>query len=246
MEGDPANGLPDFADLEGAYAQYSAKPKGVGNYLEYDHVVEASLAEKARDMDLSAPAFSGGLEDAIVAGAESRGSAAAAEPAEGEEKPATAGEIKKRALQRIASLSGSAFAGKGAAGYERDKAGTVALYRPVHREVTREQRGLQGDILQDANLTGAREKLVSYALSDPEDPDLKTQAIADLHKAVQARFDGAIAQHSADIKKAYELELKDFLAINSSKKAGAKMTAVIERVNGTLKSLRDESVGLIK
>ena len=126
---------------------------------------------------------------------------------------------------------------------------TVSKYRgssPVHREVTREQRGLQGDILQDANLTGAREKLVSYALSDPEDPDLKTQAIADLHKAVQARFDGAIAQHSADIKKAYELELKDFLAINSSKKAGAKMTAVIERVNGTLKSLRDESVGLIK
>ena len=249
MEGDPAKGLPDFADIEGMHsASKSDRPKNIGSYLEFDHVVDASLAEKARDLALTAPAFSGGLEEAITAGAESLGSAAAAAPTDGKEKPATAGEIKNRGLQRIASLSGKAYAGKGVAGYQRDKAGTVALYSPVHHEVTRApgQRDLRGDILKNADLTSAREKLVGYALSDPEEPGLKKQAIADLQKTVEKRFESAIQKHNDDIKSAYQLELKDFLAINSSEKAGAKMAAVIERVNGTLKSLRDESIGLIK
>src|SRR5690606_248842 len=52
MEGSTAAGVPDFADLEGTRVAYNAKPDNVGNYLEYDHVVEATLAEKAKALEL--------------------------------------------------------------------------------------------------------------------------------------------------------------------------------------------------
>ncbi len=242
MEGDTAGGLPDFADLEGAHTQYKAKPEGVGNYLEYDHVVEASLAEKARDLMLSAPAFSGGLEDAVAT--QAKAVATAQKPKDGE----TAADPEKLAQdgsKRLTELSGPAFAGKSVASYDREAAGTVALYRPVHREVTAQQSGVKGDILQAVDLTAARKKLVDYALSNPEDASLKEAAVADLRAGVRSRFVEEIDRHSNLIRDSYRIELKEFMAINRSKPAAAKMGAVIERVGGSLRQLRAESLSLI-
>lgn len=246
MEGDPASGLPDFADLEGAYAPHKEKPEGVGKYLEYDHIVEATLAEKSRVLDLSHPDISGGLDDAIAAGAEARGSPVKKDGQSDAAQPATVDEIKSRATQRIASLTGPVFAGKGVAEYERGAAGTVGLYRPVHRQVTAEQRGVQGDLLQKVDLSAAREKLVAYALSEPEDTGLRKQMIEGIQKGVSDRFEEAISKHSDSVKAAYQLEQKEFLAINSSKQAGPKMATIVARVDGTLKRLRAESLGLLK
>ncbi len=244
MAGDAAAGLPDFAELEGAHTIYKAKPEGVGTYLEYDHVIEATLAEKARALDLSAPAFSGGLEDQVNAEAEARagGDVAAADGAE----PKTAKQVAAKGQRRLKALKGPAFRGGPILDYTREAAGTVALYRPVHREVTARQATATGDLLEGVNLASARAKLVAYALSDPLDASLKEGAIAELRAGVAKRFVGEIETHSDRIRDAYRIELKEFLAINRSKAAAGKMAAVIERVGGTLRSLRSNSLSLVK
>ncbi|MCB1351166.1 MAG: DUF4157 domain-containing protein [Rhodobacteraceae bacterium] len=242
MEGDPTSGLPDFADLEGLRTEYKAKPKNVGNYLEYDHVVEATLAEKARDLTLGDAAFRGGLDEQVKARAAEQ---AAAEAKTDGDKGRTAAEVEKRAKGRLASLDGPAFTG-GARSYDRERAGTVALYRPVHREVTAAQQGVKGPIVTDAEIAGARTKLLDYAVSNPSDTAMRKSAVADLQTAVRGKFEAEIAGHTAKIRDAYVIELKDFMALNRSKQAAAKMQSVVERVADTLRTLRRESLDLLK
>jgi hypothetical protein len=234
--------LPNFAQLEGSYAVYKAKPKGVGNYLEYDHVVEASMAEKARDLDLSAPSFTGGLADAIDTKADEV--AGALHPKEGDNLP-DAKRISATGKGRITRLKGPAFAGKGVAGYDRNKAGTIGLYRPVHREVTAAHQEIKGDILAGLDLTAARKKLVEYAISDPKNDARREAAIDELHTGVRGKISIAIDTHVDLIKGEYRKELKDFMAINRSKPAAAKMGAVIERAGATLRTLRAESLAML-
>ena len=75
---------------------------------------------------------------------------------------------------------------------------------------------------------------------------LKDRAVADLREGVRGRFVSEIESHAAQIRDAYKIELKEFLAINRSKQAAGKMTAVIERAAGTLKTLRAESLAMIE
>ena len=201
------------------------------------------MAEKARDLQLTDPAFSGGLGDAVAAKAKAQ--AAAEKPKEGE-APKDEAKIAAEGTKRLAGLTGAAFAGKPVASYDRDTAGTVGLYRPVHREITSKQSGVKGDLLANVDLGGARQKLVDYAVSEPKNESLKDGAIADLRAGVRKRFVEEIESHSALIRDAYKIELKEFMMINRSKPAAAKMGAVIERVGGTLKQLRTESLSLVE
>lgn len=149
-------------------------------------------------------------------------------------------------MSRLATLSGPAFPGKGINGYDRQTAGTVALYRPVHREVTAQQSRIRGSILDQVNLTGAREKLVTWALSEPEDATQKNGAIVDLQAGVRHRFVDEIVAHSGHIHDAYQIELKELMAINRSKQAAAKTGAVVERAGVTLRRLRQDSLKLVE
>src|SRR5690606_29551822 len=153
--------------------------------------------------------------------------------------------IEERAKGRLRSLTGPAFKGP-IVDYKRETAGTVALYRPVHREVTSRQQNVKGDLLSAEELTEARTKLVAYAVSNPSDTAMRHEAVGILQRKIRARFEEEIASHTALIRDQYQVELKEFMTLNKSKQAAAKMGAVIERVAGSLRDLRGESVNLLK
>ena len=240
MMGNAEQGIPNFFDLEGAHSIYGAKPEGVGNYLEYDHVVEATLAEKSRDLNLNDEAIAGGMDAALEAKAQTTADANQAEDAP------TAKRILTTAKGRLTKLKEPVFAGKSVMNYNRDQAGTVALYRPVHREVTAAQANIQGSILQGIDLSSAREKVIDYAVSTPKDDTSKAQAQKDIQDKVKTRIDEHITSHSRAIKKFYASEVKDFKRINTSKQANEKIDLVVARVANTLKQLRTESLALFK
>jgi hypothetical protein len=243
MSGDASTGLPDFSTLEGAYSIYNEKPKKVGNYLEYDHVIEATMGEKASKLTLKHSDFSGGLEGEVISKAQERADAEGTPPPKEGMPPAR--RIKATGMRRLNGLKELAFKGKPVASYKRDKAGTVGLYRPVHREITPEQSSVKEDILKGANLDAARAKLVEFAVAPSLDRSLKDAAVAYLHAAVRTRFETEIDSHIDLIKNAYKTELKEFLMINRSRTAANKMAAVAERVGGTLRRLRAESIAMI-
>ena len=109
--------------------------------------------------------------------------------------------------------------------------------------------GIRPDYLEvygDAEIAGARTKLLDYAVSNPSDTAMRKSAVADLQTAVRGKFEAEIAGHTAKIRDAYVIELKDFMALNRSKQAAAKMQSVVERVADTLRTLRRESLDLLK
>ncbi len=241
MEGDPP-AIPNFFELEGTKVAYGKKPDGVGNYLEYDHVVEASIAEKARDLKLEDEVFKGGLEEPIKARAAEQ---AAKETKADGDKGRTAETIEGRAKDRMRSLEGPACATT-VTGYKREAANTVALYRPVHRDVTAQLKDIAGPIVEPGDLTTARAKLVDYLVSDPPDMALRKAAIAEVPTAIRLKFEVSITKHVDEITKAYAGQLKEFTTLNPSKQAGAKMNKVIEQVSTSLRDLRTESLDLLK
>ena len=241
MEGDEASGIPNFFQVEGTKVPYGKKPEGIGNYIEFDHVVEASIAEKARDLKLEDEAFSGGLDEPIKARAAEQ---AAKETKADGDKGRTAETIEKRARDRMRSLEGAACTGP-VTGYKRESANTLALYRPVHRDVTARLKGIKGPIMEPGDLVAARAKIVEYLVSDPPDMALRKAAIAEVPTAMRLKFEGAITEHVNEITAAYGDQLKEFTRLNPSKQAGAKMNKVIEQVGTSLRDLRTESLALL-
>jgi hypothetical protein len=241
MEGGPnGSGMPKFTELEGAKVAHKKRPENVSNYLEYDHVVEASIANKARDLTLR-ETF-GGLEEPIKARSAQQ---AAADAKADADKGRTAELIEKRARDRMRSLKGAACTGT-IQQYDPAMAGTVALYRPVHFFVSAKLQGIKGPILEPGDLTPARTRLVDYLVSDPPDMALREAAIAEVTSAVRLKFETAIADHVNLINQAYAVELKDVVKLNPSKQAAAKMNAIIEKVGTSLRELRTESLDLLK
>jgi len=242
MEGDEASGIPPFTKLEGEKVPHKKKPENVGNYLEYDHVVEATIAEKAQALTLADEVFKGGLEEPI----KTRAAQKAAEEAKADADKGRAAEtIEERAKGRMRSLEGPACTGT-ITGYTREEAGTVALYRPVHRDVTAQLQGIKGPIVEAGDLTGARAKLVDYLVSDPPDMALRKAAIAEIPVALRLKFETAISEHVNAINAAYVDQLKEFTTLNTSKQAAAKMNEIIQRVGTSLRDLRTESLDLLK
>jgi hypothetical protein len=232
--------MPNFTKLEGAKVPHKKKPENVGNYLEYDHVVETSIAEKAKMLTLQ-DAF-GGLEEPIKTRAAEQ---AAADAKANADKGRSAEIIEKRAKDRTRSLEGPACTGT-IKDYDPEAANTVALYRPVHRFATAKLQGIKGPILEPGDLTAARAKIVDYLVSDPPDMALRKAAIAEVPAALRPKFESAISEHVNIINEAYAIELKEFTQLNSSKQAAAKMNAIIERVGASLRELRTESLDLLK
>ncbi|MEX2520444.1 MAG: DUF4157 domain-containing protein, partial [Paracoccaceae bacterium] len=120
LDGDPAAGIPDFAEVEGAYSVHGAAPKGVGEYIEFDHVIEATLAKQAQELTLGTPAIK-----AEVAGELGGRIAGMKESAE-----AKAARTELAAARLDAAFNRKVFAGKPVSAYDSGGAGTVGLYRP--------------------------------------------------------------------------------------------------------------------
>ncbi len=227
------NGDPNFADLEGQYANGRPSNQKVGEYIEYDHVVEQSLANKARDLTFDQPGIKGGMNKVLQ-----QKIAALSLPAD------EVGPRSGAADKKIAKVYRRAvFAGKPIRKYNAEKAGTVALYRPVHRQVTANNK--IPPLIPADKWAPVQEKLATYAVDNKNDSTQVDAAKTDLQAGVRDTFIGSMTSHTTLIGNEYKTEMKEFSTLNKSKQAATQMAGVVSRVAGTVKRLQAESLALL-
>lgn len=236
--------LPDFWTIEGEKYTHSKGTKlGIGKYIEFDHVIEATLAEGARDLRLSADEFRNGTEALIDTKAKETAQSAASGEKKSEQPPDPAA-LAAAAKKRLKSLSSKVFLGD-VKTYNRGKAPTIALYRPVHRKAT----VTPAPLTEGLDFTEARTALAEWALTPPGDKSAKNARLeaarAPIRSQVEQRFDRETSEHSSRITNAYTLEFAEFKRINPDKAAHAKMRAIMGRAATTLKALRQYSLDLV-
>ncbi|MEM7669505.1 MAG: hypothetical protein AAF317_10200, partial [Pseudomonadota bacterium] len=237
LEGDGGK-IPNFSVEEGRRVNYGSAPEGFGNYIEYDHIVEATLAEKARDLMV--------IDKSIKKKVQQDAHAQVMKNNAGRPKDKLR-EAITRMKGRVATLSrAQLFETEPISAYDRDAAGTVALYRPVHREVTAKQGQIRGGILKRTNIGAAEEKLARYSALSRANAGLLNEAKGEIKKGIKDRFKEEMKAHSAYVEDEYKTEMKDAAAINTSKEAVLTMMSIGRRVSGTMKRLRTESNALLK
>lgn len=227
------NGDPNFAELEGQYANGRPSNQTVGEYIEYDHIVEQSLANKARDLTFAQPGIKDGMGKVLQ-----QKVAALSLPAD--EK----GPRVEAANKKLANVYRRAvFASKPIRKYKAEKAGTVALYRPVHRQVTANHT--IPALVPAGNWAPVQEKLAAYALDNENAGTQLEAAKTDLHAGVRETFINSMTRHTTLIGDQYRTEMKEFSTLNKSKQAATQMAGVVSRVAGTLKRLQAESLAML-
>ena len=227
------NGDPNFAELEGQYVNGRPSNQKVGEYIEYDHVVEQSLANKARDLTFDQPEIKDGMGKVLQ-----QKVAALSLPADEE------GPRKQAANKKLTNMYRRAvFASKPIRKYKAEKAGTVALYRPVHREVTAKHE--IPALIPTGKWAPVQKKLAAYALDNKNDSTQLEAAKTDLQAGVRETFISSMTSHTTFIGNEYKTEMKEFSTLNKSKQAATQMAGVVSRVAGTLKRLQGESLALL-
>lgn len=227
------NGDPNFAELEGKYANGRPSDQRVGKYIEYDHVVEKSLANKARDLTFNQPEIKDGMDKVL------QQKVAALNLSADEEGPRVEAANKKLANVYRRAV----FASKPVRKYKAEKAGTVALYRPVHRQITGEHE--IPALIPTEKWAPVKEKLANYALDTKDDSTQFKAAQSDLHAGVRENFIISMTKHTTAIGGEYKKEMTEVVKLNKSKQAATQMAGVVSRVSGTLKRLQAESLALL-
>ena len=248
MDADPALGTPDFDTLEGALKKHSeGLSLKVGNWMEFDHVVESSLAEGARDLTVGLTGITPALKGVDIPG-EVR--AATEERIKGLKlKSEDANARREAAKTRLdAAFASKIFDNPAAQDYTSGDAGTVALYRPVHRAVTIRQQGegvIGKPIIRKDEAAAIKAPLVEYAAFKNEDAE-KLKGVKDsLSQAAISRFVPALDAHVQYIKDEYGVEMTNFKKINRSEAAHARMQAIVDRASSTVDGLRAKTVNIV-
>jgi hypothetical protein len=135
------------------------------------------------------------------------------------------------------------FASKPIRKYKAEKAGTVALYRPVHRQVTTAHK--IPALMPAGKWAPAQEKLATYAVDKKNDSTQLEAAKTDLQAGVREKFISSMKSHTTCIGIEYKSEMKEFSTLNRSKQAATQMAGIVSRVSGTLKRLQGESLALL-
>ncbi|MEM7505608.1 MAG: DUF4157 domain-containing protein [Pseudomonadota bacterium] len=238
LEGDTSKKIPNFSQLEGGHAIHGKKPKNVGNYLEYDHLVEATLAEKARDLTLGHPKLLELASSKVVP-----------KLAEFEDKGPVARRRESKARRKLRKLKKiQVFKRKPVASYSRGNAGTIALYRPVHREVSIvRNKALPDDLMAGVNLQSAADDLASYAVRFDKDPAFRDAGVQEVRTQIHGLLSTEFDDHANLIKTHYKTEMADFIAVNKGNKAAVdQMTMIVSKVGTTLRKLRGDSLSQLQ
>lgn len=228
ITGDEKRGIPSFLKLEGAKTAHKAKPRGVGAYLEYDHVIDANLAEKARDLTLGDPVIKEKVEPRMTA-----------KLAAGDDEAAATARQRLEGLERVKVFDGAEVASYDAAG-----AGTIALYRPIHRQITPPLNSdAKRGILTKVDLSRVGQALADHAVTG-DATDL-TRGVEAIKTGVRNRWNEALLKHIAAIEGEYDTEITEVGDLNAGKDASQPMNLIVARVKLSLSGLNEESVNLL-
>jgi hypothetical protein len=214
FEGDEKRGIPNFLEVEGQYKPHGSFDKGYGKYLEYDHVIDAAWPRYTQGISFGHPKLKEKLDARL--------------------KSAKLDTSDKRLRNRLSSLGEKKIfrARQGMAKYAAKTGHAIAVYRPVHRAVTRQASGPRDDSLPVAAITGSFvEPLVKF-VETGDLAELKTardKAQSDL----KPLFTRKTENHLDLIAEQYVHELRAVKKINKKMESAAQQSMI--RISGSVR-----------
>jgi Domain of unknown function (DUF4157) len=202
-------GMPDFAHKEGQGMEYGQRERGLGKFLEYDHIIDDAYPQAARGLRLLSESAVGHVEAAVRA----------------------QGRMTAVRAERLASLRRrDLFAGTQVNRYSQDAGWSVALYRVIHRQVT-EDRGDAGKIADTASkeMEAQAGRFADYVISGDE-ADLTKAALA-VRAPIKTLFKDRTKAHGDKVKDLYVTNEADVLVLNPENQAEAKAKMDLVRAN---------------
>lgn len=179
---------PDFARIEGTYQAHGLQPAGFGDYLEGDHVFEASFGEKARNLTLGQTPMWDKVKDIRP----------------DDDKWVKTKEARQK---RLDLLQGADVfpASSPVHSYTEKEGKSILILRPIHRAVTAGSRAARSvaDLMPPA-LPDANEDAVKDFLASKDDRDLdrlRSPFASAIGKVVQQRTEEHIAKIQAEYEK---------------------------------------------
>jgi hypothetical protein len=227
LTGNKEAGIPDFLKIEGEYKPHDQFDEGFGKYLEYDHVIDAAWPRHTQELSFGHPLLKAKIADRL--------------------ESAQLDKADKSTSNRLASLGDKKIFGatQGMRKYTFETGHAIAVYRPVHRAVTRATKPPRDDTAPAAAIgDGFVEPLAKFIETGDltELGNARASAQADLRKLFDAKTDEHI-DHVAD---QYVVELQAVKKINKQMEAAAQqaMVAISSRVRDGLVRARGETAKL--
>lgn len=229
LTGDKGRGIPNFLELEGTYQPYGTLPSGVGKYLEKDHLIDSAWPMRTAQMTFGH--LRAKFDDRL--------------------KAAGLDLSDKQVKNRIGSLGAKDIfsARQGIRSYTEETGHAIAVYRPVHRVVS---RGMAAGETSPSD-PSVPAKRVTEAFVEPLIEYVKTgdlasletargKAQADLKKLLEEKTD----KHIDLIADQYVYELRAVKAVNKSMedKAQQAMVQISGKVRTSLEQARANTKAL--
>lgn len=219
--------IPNFLEVEGKYQPHGSFNPGFGKYMEYDHVIDAAWPRHTKGLTFGHPILRGKLKTPLEA--------------------AQLDTSDKALSRRISSLGEKKLfsARQDMSSYEFKTGHAIALYRPVHRAVTRGTKPPSSSDVPAGKVSEAFvEPLVNY-IRTGELTELETarsKAQADLKATFVAETDS----HIDEIANQYVHELRAVKAVNKGKESEAQkaMVAISGNVRDNLQKARNRTTQL--
>lgn len=224
LTGNVKAGVPNFLELEGQYKPHKQFEGGFGKYLEYDHVIDAAWPRHTKNLTFNHPFLRAKLDDRL--------------------KSANLDENNRQIRNRISGLSEKKIflASQGMATYEDETGHALAVYRPVHRAVTRSTRPPPDDTIPAAAVRdGYVEPLVRYLETGDLDQLKKARLAAQAD--LKTLFVRKTEEHIGHISDQYVHELQAVRKVNKSLESSAQqaMVEITSHVRDSLLKARSET-----
>jgi Domain of unknown function (DUF4157) len=220
LGGSEERGIPNFLSQEGAYRPHGSFDSGFGKYMEYDHVIDAAWPLQTGQLGFGHPTLRALLDPRL--------------------KAAGLDMTNKQVKGRIGNLGGKNIflASQGMAAYTSKTGHAIALYRPVHRAVTRAlAKGAKSPSDPSVPAAAVTDSFVEPLIEYIKTGDLaaletaRGKVQADLKKLLEEKTDS----HIDLIADQYVHELRAVKTINKPPMEAKAQQAMVQ-ISGTVRS----------
>ena len=216
----PFDGEPDFDKVEAKGVLYGARTAGLGNYFEYDHIVDNAYPEVAQRLHI----ITGDQAGAVEAGVK------------------TKGKLTEAQQERLMSLRRSwLFTGTKMSKYDADEGYSLPLYRVIHRWIPTANGATENVTAgHESGVSKARKSLTAY-VRDGADSDWDA-ALTTIRTPIATAFGTRIADHANIVRGLYTANEAEVFRINAAAPPAA-VNAKLEPIRKNLAASLGDAPG---